>query len=149
MLGIACWKFGVTLSPTSCADAGAAVAITIAADAAPITVRIFMARVLSLDTQINASSWVGEKHQECMKIVYYEAVTKPFQLKLDRSAKTPLAEQIRRGIGVAIESGVLVPRARLPSWQDLAAPPRVARGPRRAAYRKPVAAQRHLATAPA
>jgi GntR family transcriptional regulator/MocR family aminotransferase len=60
--------------------------------------------------------------------VYYEPVTKPFQLKLDRSAKTPLAEQIRKGIGVAIEGGVLVPGARLPSWQDLAAQLGVARG---------------------
>jgi len=54
-------------------------------------------------------------------------VTKPFQLKLDRSAKTSLAEQIRKGIGVAIEGGVLVPGARLPSWQDLAAQLGVAR----------------------
>src|SRR3981081_836236 len=68
-------------------------------------------------------------------------VTKPFQLKLDRSAKTPLAEQIRRGIGVAIESGVLVPGAGLPSWQDLAAQLGVARGTVRAAYEKLSAAQ--------
>lgn len=45
---------------------------------------------------------------------------KPFQLSLDRSAKTPLTEQIRKGIGTAIERGVLAPGARLPSWQDLA-----------------------------
>jgi len=63
-------------------------------------------------------------------------VTKPFQLELDRSAKTPLAEQIRKGIGVAIESGVLAPGARLPSWQDLAAQLGVARGTVRAAYEK-------------
>jgi GntR family transcriptional regulator/MocR family aminotransferase len=48
-------------------------------------------------------------------------MAKAFQVKLDRSAKTPLAEQIRTGIGAAIESGVLAPGARLPSWQDLAA----------------------------
>jgi GntR family transcriptional regulator / MocR family aminotransferase len=47
-------------------------------------------------------------------------MTKPLRLELDRSAKTPLAEQIRKGIGAAIESGVLAPGARLPSWQDLA-----------------------------
>src|SRR4030088_2560445 len=48
-------------------------------------------------------------------------VTKSFQLELDRSAKRPLAEQIRKGIGAAIESGALAPGAHLPSWQDLAA----------------------------
>src|SRR5262245_60028375 len=68
-------------------------------------------------------------------------VTKPLQLELDRSAKTPLAEQIRNGIGVAIESGVLAPGARLPSWQDLAAQLGVARGTVRAAYEKLAAAQ--------
>ena len=70
-----------------------------------------------------------------------EPVTQPFQLKLDRSAKTPLAEQIRKGIGRAIESGVLAPGARLPSWQDLAAQLGVARGTVRAAYEKLSAAQ--------
>jgi GntR family transcriptional regulator / MocR family aminotransferase len=68
-------------------------------------------------------------------------VTKPLQLELDRSAKTPLAEQIRKGISVAIESGVLAPGARLPSWQDLAAQLGVARGTVRAAYEKLAAAQ--------
>src|SRR3981081_2710943 len=68
-------------------------------------------------------------------------VTKSFQLELDRSAKTPLAEQIRKGIGAAIESGVLAPGARLPSWQDLAAQLGVARGTVRAAYEKLSAAQ--------
>src|SRR5262249_29099012 len=68
-------------------------------------------------------------------------VTKPFQLKLDRAANTPLADQIRKGIGVAIESGVLAPGARLPSWQDLAAQLGVARGTVRAAYEKLSAAQ--------
>ena len=48
-------------------------------------------------------------------------MTKPLRLELDRSAKTPLAEQIRKGIEAAIESGVLAPGVRLPSWQDLAA----------------------------
>src|SRR5262245_18745618 len=68
-------------------------------------------------------------------------MTQPFQLKLDRSAKTPLAEQIRNGIGTAIESGVLAPGARLPSWQDLAAQLGVARGTVRTAYEKLSAAQ--------
>src|SRR5262245_3587625 len=68
-------------------------------------------------------------------------MTQPFQLKLDRSAKTPLAEQIRNGIGTAIESGVLAPGARLPSWQDLAAQLGVARGTVRTAYETLSAAQ--------
>jgi GntR family transcriptional regulator / MocR family aminotransferase len=67
--------------------------------------------------------------------------TKPLRLELDRSAKTPLVEQIRKGISAAIESGVLAPRARLPSWQDLAAQLGVARGTVRSAYEKLSAAQ--------
>ena len=66
---------------------------------------------------------------------------KPFSVKLDRSAKTPLAEQIRLAIGAAIEGGVLVSGARLPSWQDLAAQLGVARGTVRTAYERLSAAQ--------
>lgn len=66
---------------------------------------------------------------------------KPLHLRLDRSAKTPLAEQISKGIATAIENGVLVPGARLPSWLDLAAQLGVARGTVRAAYDKLSAAQ--------
>lgn len=68
-------------------------------------------------------------------------MTQPLRLDLDRSAKTPLAEQIRKGIGAAIESGVLAPGARLPSWLDLAAQLGVARGTVRVAYEKLAAAQ--------
>ncbi|WP_271612570.1 aminotransferase-like domain-containing protein [Bradyrhizobium sp. CCBAU 21362] len=68
-------------------------------------------------------------------------MTKPLRLELDRSAKTPLAEQIRKGIRAAIENGVLAPGARLPSWQDLAAQLGVARGTVRSAYEKLSAAQ--------
>ena len=68
-------------------------------------------------------------------------MSKPLRLELDRSAKTPLAEQIRKGIGAAIESGVLAPGARLPSWQDLAAQLGVARGTVRSAYEKLSSAQ--------
>ena len=68
-------------------------------------------------------------------------MTKPLSLELDRSAKTPLAEQIRKGITAAIESGVLAPGARLPSWLDLAAQLGVARGTVRTAYEKLSAAQ--------
>ena len=66
---------------------------------------------------------------------------KPLPLNLDRSARTPLAEQISSGIAAAIESGVLEPGARLPSWQDLAAQLGVARGTVRTAYEKLDAAQ--------
>ncbi|MCG5262798.1 PLP-dependent aminotransferase family protein [Cupriavidus gilardii] len=62
-------------------------------------------------------------------------------LSLDRSARTPLAEQIRQGISTAIESGVLAPGARLPSWQDLATQLGVARGTVKAAYEKLADAQ--------
>jgi GntR family transcriptional regulator / MocR family aminotransferase len=58
-----------------------------------------------------------------------------------RSAKTPLAEQIRKCISAAIESGVFAPGARLPSWLDLAAQLGVARGTVRSAYEKLSAAQ--------
>lgn len=68
-------------------------------------------------------------------------MTKPLRLELDRSAKTPLAEQIHKGIRTAIESGVLAPGARLPSWQDLAAQLGVARGTVRSAYEKLASAQ--------
>lgn len=57
-------------------------------------------------------------------------------LKLDRTAKTSLAEQIRIGIIAAIDSGVLAPGARLPSWLDLAAQLGVARGTVKTAYER-------------
>jgi len=68
-------------------------------------------------------------------------MVQPLQLKLDRSAKMPLAEQIRMAISTAIEGGVLAPGARLPSWQDLAAQLGVARGTVRQAYQKLSAGQ--------
>src|SRR3954451_23652740 len=85
--------------------------------------------------------WSTKKHQEWTKLVYHGGMVKPLRLEVDRSAKTPLAEQIRRGIGAAIESGVLAPGARLPSWQDLAAQLGVARGTVRSAYEKLSSAQ--------
>src|SRR3954465_4698643 len=88
-----------------------------------------------------SSHWSTKKHQEWTKIVYHEGMVKPLRLELDRSAKTPLAEQIRRGIGAAIESGVLAPGPGLPSWQDLAAQLGVARGTVRSAYEKLSSAQ--------
>ena len=43
------------------------------------------------------------------------------KIRLDRTAKLPLAEQIRASISRTIEAGLLAPGTRLPSWQDLAA----------------------------
>ncbi|WP_157016900.1 MocR-like pyridoxine biosynthesis transcription factor PdxR [Mesorhizobium xinjiangense] len=68
-------------------------------------------------------------------------MNQPLKLELDRSAKTPLAEQIRKGISTAIEAGVLVPGARLPSWLDLASQLGVSRGTVKSAYEKLSAAQ--------
>lgn len=64
------------------------------------------------------------------------SMTKSLNIELNRSAKTPLAEQIRNGITKAIERGVLAPGARLPSWTDLAAQLGVARGTVRLAYER-------------
>jgi GntR family transcriptional regulator/MocR family aminotransferase len=58
------------------------------------------------------------------------------QIQLDRTAKVPLSEQIRTTISRAIESGLLAPGARLPSWQDLAAQLGVARGTVQTAYER-------------
>src|ERR1700682_4446518 len=68
-------------------------------------------------------------------------MTQPLQWELDRSTKTPLAEQIRKGMSAAIEGDVLAPGARLPSWLDLAAQLGVARGTVRSAYEMLSAAQ--------
>ncbi|XQU67456.1 hypothetical protein OJJOAM_000187 [Cupriavidus sp. H18C1] len=68
-------------------------------------------------------------------------MTQPLHLSLDRTARTPLAEQIRCGITTAIENGVLAPGARLPSWQDLATQLGVARGTVKTAYEKLADAQ--------
>lgn len=73
--------------------------------------------------------------------MYHEGMIAPLPFELDRSAKTPLAEQIRKGISTAINNGVLVPGARLPSWRDLAAQLGVARGTIRAAYERLIDAQ--------
>ncbi len=63
-------------------------------------------------------------------------MAKILDLKLDQAAGTSLAEQIRIGITAAIDSGVLAPGARLPSWVDLAAQLGVARGTVQAAYER-------------
>jgi GntR family transcriptional regulator/MocR family aminotransferase len=58
------------------------------------------------------------------------------QIQLDRTAKQSLSEQIRMSISRAIESGLLAPGTRLPSWLDLAAQLGVARGTVQAAYER-------------
>src|SRR4051794_1247593 len=92
-------------------------------------------------SRTDALLWFIKKYQEVTKIMYQREMSKPLNLKLDRSARTPLTEQIRQGITAAIESGVLAPGARLPSWLDLAAQLGVARGTVRSAYEKLSAAQ--------
>jgi GntR family transcriptional regulator/MocR family aminotransferase len=63
------------------------------------------------------------------------------QIRLDRTAKLSLSEQIRLSIGRAITSGLLAPGTRLPSWQDLAAQLGVARGTVQVAYERLADAQ--------
>lgn len=57
-------------------------------------------------------------------------------IQLDRTATLPLSEQIRTSIARAIESGVLAPGARLPSWKCLATHLGVARGTVQTAYER-------------
>ncbi|HEF4760789.1 TPA: PLP-dependent aminotransferase family protein [Pseudomonas putida] len=63
------------------------------------------------------------------------------QIQLDRTAKLSLTEQIRVSINRAIETGLLAPGTRLPSWQDLAAQLGVARGTVQTAYERLADAQ--------
>src|SRR6516225_10155210 len=139
MLGIARSKCGVTVSPRSCAAAGAATAIAKAAPAARRADLIFMAVVLL--PRLVDLPWSRTKYQELTKLVDHGSMPKLLHLELDRTAKTPLAEQIRNGVSNAIENGVLASGARLPSWQDLAAQLGVARGTVRSAYEKLSAGQ--------
>lgn len=73
--------------------------------------------------------------------MYHGPMGSTLEIKLNRMAKTSLAEQIRIGISGAIESGVLAPGARLPSWLDLAAQLGVARGTVKTAYERLADAQ--------
>ncbi|GLQ42137.1 PLP-dependent aminotransferase family protein [Dyella nitratireducens] len=57
-------------------------------------------------------------------------------IRIDRSAKSTLAEQIYRGVIASIRSGVLAPGARLPSWITLAGQLGVARGTVKTAYER-------------
>jgi GntR family transcriptional regulator/MocR family aminotransferase len=102
-------------------------------------VRAFMD--VSVQPPEDALNWIRKKHQKPEFAVYHGGMSKPLTLSLDRTAKLPLAEQIRKGVAAAIEDGVLEPGSRLPSWQDLAAQLGVARGTVRTAYEKLAAAQ--------
>jgi GntR family transcriptional regulator/MocR family aminotransferase len=57
-------------------------------------------------------------------------------IDLDRAARTPLATQIYRAVRDAIETERLDPRAKLPSWRDMAAQLGVSRGTVRVAYQR-------------
>ncbi len=63
-------------------------------------------------------------------------MTAAVHIRVDRSARITLAEQIRRNILAAISSGALAPGARLSSWIALAAQLGVARGTVKSAYER-------------
>jgi GntR family transcriptional regulator/MocR family aminotransferase len=63
------------------------------------------------------------------------------QIRIDRAAREPVSEQIAAGLRAAIREGRLAPRARLPSWRDLASQLGVARGTVSAAYERLLDAQ--------
>ena len=84
---------------------------------------------------------IQERHQKPPKLRSIKGMATPIKFKLDRSAKTPLAEQIRKGIITAVDKGTLLPGARMPSWRDLAVQLGVARGTVRIAYERLVDAQ--------
>lgn len=63
-------------------------------------------------------------------------MTTAWPIRIDRSAKDTLAEQIRQGVIAAINRGALAPGARLPSWISLAAQLGVARGTIKSAYER-------------
>lgn len=85
--------------------------------------------------------WARKKTRKLTIRMYHDPMDGTLNIELDRTAKTPLAEQIRIGISGAIESGVLAPGARLPSWLDLAAQLGVARGTVKTAYERLADAQ--------
>ena len=63
-------------------------------------------------------------------------MTTKLDLRLDPESKKPLTEQIRLGILEAIDSGILKPDSKLPSWNGLASQLGVARGTVKAAYER-------------
>lgn len=75
-------------------------------------------------------------------------MSKLLDFNLDRTGKVSLADQIFLGITAAIDRGVLVPGARLPSWLDLAAQLGVARGTVKTAYERLADSQQVLSSRP-
>jgi GntR family transcriptional regulator / MocR family aminotransferase len=63
------------------------------------------------------------------------------RLRLTARLRSLWRSKSGRGIADAIDNGLLVPGARLPSWRDLAAQLGVARGTVRTAYERLAAAQ--------
>src|SRR5258708_38806230 len=95
-----------------------------------------------------AGRWAKKKDQKRSALVHHQGMARPLPFTSDRSAKVTLAEQIRRGITDAIDKGLLVPGARLPSWRDLAAQLGVARGTVRTAYERLTDAQLIVSSSP-
>src|SRR5215475_692365 len=89
-----------------------------------------------------------KKDQKRLVLVHHHCMSRPLQFTVDRSTKVTLAEQIRKAIADAIDKGLLVPGARLPSWRDLAAQLGVARGTVRTAYERLVDAQLIVSSTP-
>jgi GntR family transcriptional regulator / MocR family aminotransferase len=89
-----------------------------------------------------------KKGQKRSVLVHHHGMATRLPFTINRSAKVTLAEQIRKGITDAIDKGLLVPGARLPSWRDLAAQLGVARGTVRAAYERLVDAQLIISSTP-
>src|SRR5215475_1360420 len=89
-----------------------------------------------------------KKDQKRLVLVHHHCMSRPLQFTVDRSTKVTLAEQIRKGIADAIDKGLLVPGARLPSWRDLAAQLGVARGTIRTAYERLADAQLIVSSSP-
>lgn len=76
------------------------------------------------------------KRTKIIVFVCTKKMNADLKIQLDRTAKLSLSEQIRTSISRAIESGLLAPGTRLPSWQDLAVQLGVARGTVQAAYER-------------
>jgi len=95
-----------------------------------------------------AGCWVKKKDQKRSVLVHHQGMATHLPFTIDLSAKITLAEQIRRGITDAIDKGLLVPGARLPSWRDLAAQLGVARGTVRTAYERLADAQLIVSSTP-
>src|ERR1700744_5720688 len=92
--------------------------------------------------------WAKKKDQKRSVPVHHRGMAKFLPLTIDRSTKVTLAEQIRKGITDAIDKGLLVPGARLPSWRDMAAQLGVARGTVRTAYERLADAQLIISSTP-